>query len=308
MSKSLSRVSAIVGGIAAGSLTVGALLIGCGDDTAVPLPDATTDGRLDVARVDAAKPVDGAPDAAVPDSAPEATVDAGSIFDFPAAQATALCVHAGHCCDGPDAAAFNEALCENMLLTGGGLDRNFAAIIGPDGGNLSTMTRGKVKFDSVAAASCIAGLGALSCPVYGSVEYRNVIQNCYAALSGTVGVGQTGCIDSVECVKGAYCQLNTDGGEGSCVALAAPGGACGPDTNDMCAYRGYIGNERCDIYKYGDAGKTFKCIAQQPIGSGCTLDWECASGLCDFITSKCVQTLTFVDPVTCASYHNKDGG
>ncbi len=307
MSKSLSRVSAVVGGIAAGSLMVGALLIGCGDDTAVPLPDATTDGRADVTRVDAAQPVDGATDTSVGDSAPEAAVDAGSLFDFPAAQSAALCMHAAHCCNGPDASAWKEALCEDIQLTGGGFDSNFAALIGPDGGKLPTMTRGKVKFDAVAAASCVAGLGALTCPVYGSAEYRNVMQNCYAALSGTVGIGQTGCIDSVECVKGAYCQLNTDGGEGSCIALAAPGAACGPDNNDMCAYRGYIGNERCDIYKYGDAGKTFKCLAQLPIGSPCTLDWECASSLCSFVTSKCVQTLTLVDPETCA-YFTKDGG
>ena len=168
------------------------------------------------------------------------------------------------------------------------------------------MTRGKIKFDSVAAASCIAELGALSCPAFGDTEIRTLIQNCYSAVTGTVAIGQAGCIDSAECVRGAYCARGVDGGEGTCAALSGPGGACSGN-NEKCAYRGYLGSERCDLYAYTDAGPTFKCLAQQPLGSTCNQAWECSSGLCNYVTAKCGTSQILTDKATCA-FFKKDGG
>lgn len=304
-----SRAVLVFVGASASSSLVAATLGGCGDDTEVIPPDASTvdataDHRADTAAdsnvtpdaSDAAAPTDAA-DAA--DAAPKP--DAGTLAQFALAQATAVCGRLSSCC-AQDAAAFDLQSCVSTVLVGGGIELNTSYLTASDGGAGLGITRGKVKLDPSLGSACLQSLANFNCAALGSKEWSAMLQNCFGALSGTVAIGATGCRDAVECVPGAYCAANADGGEGTCTALAEAGAPCGPTGNDMCAYRGYLGAQRCDLFKYNDAGGTKTCVPQQPNGSTCNFQWECANGTCAYATQKCDSLQIIADPGTCAAF------
>lgn len=298
----------VVGGVMVGSaIAAGSTLVGCsGDDTVVPdasVVDATPDKTVpDVITTDVVG--QDVVDAGKPDNF---STDAAAIYEFMDAHISSFCSRYGQCCFGSDASAFDTTKCKNTLANG--WDQTLRAL----NENPEAITGGRIKLDQTAAAACIAGTKTFSCPSIGAPELSQTDIDCYGAIVGTQANGDP-CNFSLECNNG-YCVANgpdagTDAGTGTCTAFKASGqGPCTP-RNEECQRRGYVGAPaRCDIQKAPDGGPAPNvCTTRLPNGSACTINWECTSGTCDFVTTKCATATTTVTPFICGLFTIQDAG
>lgn len=298
--KNRGRVGALVACVALMACGGSAFLAGCGGDDTVVLDGGKESGGPDV-QTDTTPP----PDTSVPDASDasdafvEASYDGAVITQFAKDMLTTMCARYSTCCF-TDAATFDEAACEALVSDGweGANHELRPDIIGT----------GHLAIDGVAATSCLAGLKTFSCPSITATEYNNITQNCFGAIYGTIPIGQGGCTEAAECVKGAYCAPSTDGGLGTCAAIPAQGAPCTTinnvvvNGNYVCAYRGHV-NETL----YCDRAGTAKCQTPLSNGTACNFNFDCSSGLCGD-TNKCGDPLTITDPQFICPLFKKDGG
>lgn len=280
--KSLVRTAGVFAAVVAfgGLASIG--FIACSDDTPTPgtdsgAPDSTTDAAIDH-QTDAPS-VDGGADADAAETAPDAA-EASTILpqELPARVTAAYCQHLRSCCASFDAGTFDQARCEQILMSSGGyLQMNIAA-------NEGALDGGHIAYDPAAASACLADIAAIDCTSDPSAHWMKTRGDCWAAIKGSLDGGAP-CKSSFECAPGDYCKGvgANDGGKGSCVALEEAGAPCG--SNFACTYQqnGLTPPLWCDP----GAGST--CAAQKAVDEACTQDMQCASGVC---IQKCVAGAT----------------
>jgi hypothetical protein len=310
---------------ASGSLAL--VAVGCGgDDTAVGSTDASGDGSADATSTDALSDhhvgkdgettdakkhfdaddeSDGEPgDGEASDDG--STVDAPTLAEFPNAVNTAWCERLASCCDGNDAGAFQLSECIAGFGTAGWLNVS-----------LSNTKSGHIAYDPANAAKCLGDIGTISCGTLSSTAIEQQISTCGQAMIGKLNVGAKGCTSAWDCAPPAYCDNFdadggvTDGGTGTCKALAAAGSPC----QDLlfstdCSE---IGNGHpSNFCSPADGGAV--CTPEFANGVACGFAfYQCQSQICDNTTGLCQSTTIFSDPgdasVVCAFYNTPvDGG
>jgi hypothetical protein len=142
-------------------------------------------------------------------------------------------------------------------------------------------------FDVVQAEECLTLLRNRSCSSQTGATKQNIYGTCMTAVQGGIGVNSAGCITSLECVGGSYCKLADDGGPGVCKPLVGAGNPCDdPNYNsDRCTYLGTQNNLHCSAF-----GATGTCVAGLSVASACSIDAECASGICSTQNTTCVSS------------------
>lgn len=161
----------------------------------------------------------------------------------------------------------DQAFCESLYteLTG-------AVSFDSVGAAVAAVQAGKATYDSDAAGTCVAAIGAATCTAFsGSI---NDLNGCALVFTGTVADGDD-CIADQECVPSSYCaqDVNAFGLEtcgGICTAVAS--GQC--RDSSQCAQ-----GMACDP-------QSNQCVQPVPpgtTGNACGTGGTCASGLsCDF--------------------------
>ena len=225
------------------------------------------------------------------------------------------------CCNGINPGSFDYNACVANLTLGGW--RGATSAFTPE-----ILARGNVSLHGTAAQACLAGLGALSCPLLPSTEDNTVTDDCYAATTGTLGLGAS-CLDSIECQETEYCKFagvdagQTDAGTqlGQCAPLIVQGQACGQAppygapsyTSAECAYKGWhYPPEFCDYRGYPDAS-TYSCRPLLGNGATCFNSTDCASGVCGSPGVNCRNTactcVTSLDlTIICTAFAIQDAG
>jgi hypothetical protein len=269
--KNLRKSITVLTAILAGAGIVSGGVIACSSDDTVTTTDGGPETGSD-APIDNTNPPpqDGGQDVVV--------VEAGTLAEFIAQNATATCLRYKECCAatadaGTDAGTFNLTQC-NADFAVAGWDQSLYDLNNVPG----VADGGRIVFDPVAAAACLTAIRNMTCKNTTATEYRNAWEKCYAAASGTSVPGDGGCRSNVECVKTAYCNTTQDGGQ--CVPLIPAGTACTqgppPAIDDQCSYRG-AGTTGCE--DPGDGGPT-SCATASANGKDCTRDFDCLSGAC----------------------------
>jgi hypothetical protein len=221
-------------------------------------------------------------------------VDAGPIPAFLTQVTATLCTKLQTCCAGPlEGGTFNMAQCTASLAATGYAGMNFGAAYALEAGVLT--------YDPARAASCLTDINAIDCTsnVITSAQQQAILTDCVAAVQGSLS-GDAGCLYSVECAPGTFCATPpTAGGPGTCVPLRGDGGACGNFGSLANTYDYGLGEEACSFRRTGNTGlfcyqrdlttgmdidggpAAWSCTPANAVGTGCNVDQECASGLCD---------------------------
>lgn len=289
-------------------------------DASVDAADAARDGEAASDARDAGNDGDSAvasdaSDASDALDASEAEAEAGPnvILQYATQYGQAFCAGQGKCCPGYDAGAFDLAGCAAFWTTTG-WEYTLPA-------DTTAYTAGHLLFNADAGAGCLAALQGFACTTLGTVtaaQYSAVTTACLGVLTGTLTPGSAGCISSFECANG-YCNLPTDGGTGTCTALAGDGGTCsaGSDSlDDMCSQAGAFRPPLwCDRLAGGATGT---CVA--PLANGATCydpvisatyfdDYGCTSLLCGD-DSLCGDPATYPTPPPgfCENWPTDAGG
>lgn len=285
--------------------TATALLVACTGDDDVVVPNGP-----DGAAVDSA-----VPDAATRDVVVADVVEEEAAFDggfkpetYDTDLGAAACETLARCCFGdphPDGGldgggTFNLTKClSNYRLAG--FDNSNK--------NLAKADASVVVVDQVKAAECVQAIRALEC-VPSAASYKSLRQKCFGALYGKGGIGAP-CNYSIECSPGNFCKTAlTDGGaadasatNGTCQPLRGADGACGDFTSDE-----YTADEACSYREDGQTGRyclnvadfntgklldpsQWKCQPARPTGADCDVSTWCASGMCDYGTNKCADSV-----------------
>lgn len=275
--------------------TAAALLLACGDDVDV---STDVDGGVPEAGVDATADADtGAPPA-------DAGVDAPVIpvLDYAGLVADGLCSSLTRCCFG------DANLADGGAVDGGdGTTRHYDAAqcrtlyrsLGFEYSNIGAdQADAGVVVDPVKAQACLDQVKALPCDLPGD-KLEEVRASCFEAVVGQRKIGEP-CHGSVECAKGAFCDVSgSDGGPlGTCAALRGQGQSCGvvntgnistdsESAEEACSWRGGGDtNLRCASYE-ADGGAYIQDYAQwtcQPtvaLGEICNTTVSCEKGICD---------------------------
>jgi hypothetical protein len=250
-------------------------------------PDAADSGRDD-GGLDALDATD------AKEAGPPLTVDL-----YQHAISEAWCDRIAECC-GLDDDHFDRSKCINSQDNGAGPERVSLYLVRykllSDAGVPST-----VAFDPGQAAQCVELQRNRGCSSVDGNEKRNIYTVCITALQGSVSQGGT-CSTSLECRGGLYCSPAADGGpSGTCVPLIPLDGQCtDPNANsDRCTYIGIHASTTLHC-RAGEAGST--CQAGLAIGSGCTSDRQCLSGVCSSASSTCVNSQQYPSPQTCTTF------
>ena len=312
-------IALVAGGTGVTSLV--ALGVGCGDDTAVPGPgDGSVDGTTadgtaaeGTAGDTGATPADGASETGNDGGAPGngdaeggAVVASPSPVGFSALISTAWCRSLERCCGLADAGTFDMQKCIDTVGDYN-LSNDLATV--PNGATDS----GTVRYDQPSGDKCLSDIQALACGLLPSAALLTIRADCFAAIQGTIPLGATGCVTSLECAPQGFCSVTTDGGTRSCVPLAGPGGSC--TGNEQCSYHA-SGQPAlyCDV-RFNDAG-THVCLAQGGVDASCGVtypdyDQECTTDLC-VAPGVCGTNNVFSDPGvaggTCDRLTIKDAG
>jgi hypothetical protein len=300
----------VVGGsvLACGLLGLSASMAGCsGDDNKGDAGDSGNDVTLDNFNPDVSNDVGSD---VVDAGNSDAPYDATALIAFPAQELAAICKRIQTCCYGADAGS--TSLCESLF--GPGLEGNLSDVLG-------LLDAGRLRLDTTAATSCIAGISTMTCGVFNDVdsggtsitatEYSTIVQNCYSAIYGTIPIGQEGCTVAAECAPNAQCvaATGTDGGATTkCAALNGSGqGPCTLNSNWQCQYRGYLGTPALTC-ETADGGT--ECVPKLSNGANCTYSFECSSGLCNqYANPSCASSGPIIDfPSSCNYLFGLDGG
>jgi hypothetical protein len=289
------RFSAAVGALVAVAGIGSAVVTGCtGDDSQAGSPDGSSDATTDQSQdrgptidtgvpdaTDATtdSPADGGSDAPKdsPLDAPvDAPVDAPALVDFPHAIDVAFCTRVTECClQTPQ--TFDVQKCISLYDNAGtivGLGRYAASLDG-----------GQVAYDRQQAAQCLADFKNVACGTLQAAQFRTFVATCYAAATGTVPLNG-GCISSLECASGEYCNV-PDGGVGSCASLLTQDAGCAHANGDECSYLGN-GSPALNCDPISNA-----CEPRKDLDAGCNNNRQCLSGFC---LTKCVNSTVVSDP------------
>jgi hypothetical protein len=156
-------------------------------------------------------------------------------------------------------------------------------------------------FDRAQAAQCINLQRTRGCTSEDGAEKGGLYATCMTAVQGILAQG-VACRTSLECRAGLYCSAPSDAGGGSCTPLATSGQAC-DDPNfdsDRCTYLGIQSATLLHCTPLGSASGT--CVAGLPIAAACSIDQECASGVCSSLNRTCVNSQPYPSPGTCTTY------
>jgi hypothetical protein len=225
--------------------------------------------------------------------------DAPPLYAYPRAMVQALCARMQFCC-----------------LTGSAFDYNkcVATLDNPNAGGVvntayfePVLDGGHVAYDTTAASKCLQEISSFNCGLVDGGFYLQALNDCYAAMAGTIPVGVTGCKLAIECEAG-YCDL-TGGGDagGKCTALKALGGTCSDPLSMECSY---LGNGVPSSYCEPDGASGFgTCRAQLGADAACNYNEDCKSQLC---YGTCTPNFILSDPGvtggTCDFFTIKDAG
>lgn len=318
--RALRRVGVVGGTMAFVAAAVGAIVVGCGDDTLLGDLDASVDGSVDGSLPDVVvPPVDGGRDSAG-DAEPEFDAAPEDPLDYPAIQAKEFCAYLARCCAVQNGGKFDVASCQETTRRSFGWEGSlYGAVIVADsldgGTDAALPDGGGIVYNRAKADECINRIRNFSCTTALSADYKAVTESCYAAAQGTVASGGS-CVVSHQCQSGHYCSVAA--GAKKCEPLKALDAGCaaeGYSGNEQCSYAG--GGNGCD---YNGAGV---CIPLRADGEGCYTSSECASGVCAYDTSDqvviCRSSATIILPSldsgvgqfpnTCEYYHpDRDAG
>jgi hypothetical protein len=253
-------------------------------------PDADAGGSADA---DATTPgADADANAAEADAASTLTID-----KFQHAQSLAWCQRLSECCALGDKFDMNH--CVTFWDVNYGPD-NIAGYLQQYGTAWAGI---HVVFDPVQANECLNLLRTKDCATQTGADKRNVYATCVTAAQGSLGLNVSGCRTSLECAGGLYCFDST------CRALKTQDAVCSdPDySGDQCNYLGVTTASSLHCAPAGATGDTGKCSAGLGLASSCTVDQECASGVCSTISGTCVTSQPLGAPF-CSQFTKPDGG
>jgi hypothetical protein len=227
-------------------------------------------------------PTDSASDVADSGSAGDSAdaADAGNpVLAFAMAEATAICEHFQPCCPAlPADAGMAYSLTDCIAsYRGYGWEGNLPY-------DQNALIRGKLTVNEIQAAECLAAINStnLPCPQQTAAGWSAVTNACEGVLQGVIGIGQTGCVSSFECVPGSYCNPAVPG---TCTALATQGQPCNtvintpdePIPDEMCSYLGSSSNGMfCDLIDPSTSPKYATCQPLLAAGATCvnaTTQW-----------------------------------
>lgn len=303
---------------ATGSLLIstGVLLACSDDDSVVTTPGADGgDGGTDSSRDNNVAPdADAGVADVVTDTNPDVITDAGlKLETFANELASVMCDTLSRCCFGAPndggttldgGGKFNRAACENFY-DGIGFDTSLVGFRG---------IQSNAALDQGEAAACLQKVRAMTCSVTGT-EYNSIRGSCYAAIKGKATASQA-CTNSVDCAQGTYCK-STDGGPGTCAALAGDGGACGVfDTGDqntdlaradeVCSWKaGGVPKQFCDSIDFVSGVRPkaeWRCAPGRPNGGDCANTNWCSDGICNPDTLACTSPLGLYPQVACGQF------
>jgi hypothetical protein len=302
----------VVGALATFSALTAALVVGCSSEET----HVTADAGGDQTTPDVVSPEGGGNDAGDAgadvklDGPPNPAAFAQEVID-------AVCNKYRSCCTG---IAFDMARCRGLIEANGGA---FGETV-----DINLADAGRVTYDSTKGAQCLAAINALGCTNVSGAEVIAGRSVCIGALTGTQGAGQP-CRAAIECQAGHFCNLPTDGGSGSCAALRGDGGPCGDfgaqdptsfQPQQACSYRGNGATGlSCVVGDYNginDAGTGYLnpdqwfCLPQTGLGTPCSYNQDCASGICDPNTFTCANSGFLVDDAgaVCTAFEASDAG
>jgi len=282
-------------------------------------PDGATDGGKDGA-------TDGGTDAA--DSGTVVKSDAGPpVFTTFSQQINHLwCEKLASCCG---ATTFNLKLCEDTF-------NNLANIPGPalnravspylyDGGN------DHITFHQDAAQQCFDAINNLHCSQSETAAtFKSVHDQCLAATTGNLRLGDTGCRGSPECASPNHCDKADAAATGTCARPRDLDAGCdlgelddaqiertGGQFYEPQAQCGYLitGNPlycaNPDTYVGWVDGGRQNCATPSPSGAKCFANIECQSNICTISATgqgTCQDQDVIDSTTTCNAYRKPDGG
>jgi len=251
-----------------------AALLGCSSDGNVAGADASADGSMPID----GGPGDATPVEATPDAAPQEAsvhVEAGAGVAFCDATYGELRITFEGCCNSSDTSQNDYKF----------IDAIYAAITTDcENAVSSAIAKGRVAFDTTAAAACEAAFqqrvdqgncwGVIDTnqpgpPIFGSSA-------CQGVVAGLQAAGQPCAVD-FECQNGLSCVGWTGATDGTCTAPGSVGAACeqAPDAGSALYLDWGFGNHpSCAAGAYC---VTPTCQAQGASGAPCTSDAACAA-------------------------------
>jgi hypothetical protein len=118
---------------------------------------------------------------------------------------------------------------------------------------------GQLEIDGVGWLGCVEAFNAKSCEEHS--KSTSLEPACPDFVKPKVADGGA-CPQDVVCISGDCDQPNGSSEDGTCKPLPGPGAPC---------------NDECVEGHYCDAGA---CVPQEPLGASCSLNDECAEGVC----------------------------
>lgn len=142
-----------------------------------------------------------------------------------------------------------------------------------------SVAAGRVAYDGRAAQACVDRLARADCATLDELNRRwpwqmPALPECVQAVRPLVPLGGD-CASTVECAAGS-CSVAAAGASTVCAPPRAAGDACHPDA-DECAAGLYCAT--------ATAGAGPVCTPVKPAGTPCGDASECASGVCDAVSS-----------------------
>jgi hypothetical protein len=319
--RTVQRAFLVIGMCAAGALSPGLILIGCGDDNGTPADgggagDATTEGGPDALHeVGRDTSLDAAIDTFIADvradraeGGADVHADTSPVVAFQMQVADALCQELARCCF-PDGGAsrFDSNFCITELSHAGYENSSFGA---------DFASRGNIAFNPDAAAACLTAIGTISNCTVTSTLQPQLITNCFGAYVGTLEAGAS-CAASIECAAGLVCDTSS-----KCANLRSRGQPCGdfadatPDPlgSHFCSYRA-SGNTGLQCNEIDDAGMNLApdattCQPQLSVGSFCNYDTDCVPPMiCDLASFTCTSNRPLIiTSAVCSGFILDAGG
>jgi hypothetical protein len=283
--------SSVDGGGTGGGGTAGAGANDAGADSSIDAGGSGGSGQIDSGS-------DAPPDA---DAAQPLTID-----QYQYAVAIAYCDRLIECCQvTPD--RFDRDKCIRNNSTGFGPDRVFAYLKTYVGAGDAGRLPPTLFFEPSQAMQCVSLQRNRGCASEDGAEKRNLYETCINAVQGTL-LPNAPCTTSQECRSDLYCQPG-DAGSATCTSLVTLGQSCAdPNLNsDRCVYLGVHSAASLHCSTFGGSGGT--CVVGLDNGTACTVDQECASGVCSLLNSRCVLSQpNYPGPITCNNLIKPDAG
>lgn len=196
---------------------------------------------------------------------------------------------------------FAQVYCNTFLgccrsALGGTYDTNSCIIaVSSEGWELSLpdtniYARGNTVLNTTKATACLAAMTSFPCGTQTAAQWQTITSACELVVTGTIPIGTAGCLASIECVPGAYCDPTNDGG--TCTALATQGQACDTKINSTLPV---IPDQMCDYLGSGTGSPPLFCdlIDNGPDAATCQPQLAANANCCNGTTG-------YYDDMACA--------